>query len=320
MSLEIKNLKVYYQTLRGQVKALDDISFKINDGDILGLAGESGCGKSTFSNALILLKPPMKYIGGEVFLDGEKLPVENYEKMKGKRYKDISIIPQYALNAMNPTVKIGKYIHDVFTYKGLSYEGVDKELKRRLKIVGLDEGILNMYPIELSGGMKQRMVMVIATLMNPSLLIADEITSALDVSTQKAVSKMLVEFRDKKFVKSIIFVTHDVSVLYQIADKILIMYAGKFAEIGPAEEIIHNPRHVYTKLLVKAMPEVGIKFSDTPLTGIPGHPPLLIDSPEGCRFIDRCPEKMKECVKEPPVIKVGDDHYVACWKEVKKNA
>jgi len=320
MSLEVKNLKVYYQTLRGQVKALDDMTFKINDGDILGLAGESGCGKSTFSNSLILLKPPMKYIGGEVLLDGEKLPIENYEEMKERRYKDISIIPQYALNAMNPTVKIGKYIRDVFTFKGFSFKEIEKELKRRLKIVGLDEKILDMYPIELSGGMKQRMVMVIATLMNPSLLIADEITSALDVSTQKAVSKMLVEFRDKKFVKSIIFVTHDVSVLYQIADKILIMYAGKFAEIGPAEEIIHNPKHVYTKLLVGAMPEVGIKYSETPLSGIPGHPPLLIDPPEGCRFRDRCPHSMEKCLKEPPMIEVGKDHYVACWKEVDRNA
>jgi len=320
MSLTIKNLKVYYQTLRGKVKALDDMSFELANGEILGLAGESGCGKSTLSNALILLKPPMKYIDGTVFLDNEILPIYEYENMKKYRYEKISIIPQYAMNAMNPTVKIGKYISDILGCKGVKYSDIENELKRRLDIVGLNHEILNMYPIELSGGMKQRMVMVISTLMNPSLLLADEITSALDVSTQKAVSKMLVEFRDKKIVKSIIFVTHDVSVLYQIADKMLIMYAGKFAEMGPTEEIIKRPKHPYTKLLVASMPEVGIKYDQTPLEGIEGQPPSLLNPPKGCRFKERCPMANDRCKDIPPVIEISKGHQVSCWREVEKNA
>ncbi len=320
MSLMIKNLKVYYQTLRGKVKALDDISFQLGDGEILGLAGESGCGKSTLSNSLILLKPPMKYVEGTVMLDGMELPIQDYEAMKKFRYEKISIIPQYAMNAMNPTVKIGKYISDILGCKGVKYQDIEVELKRRLDIVGLDHEILKMYPIELSGGMKQRMVMVISTLMNPSLLLADEITSALDVSTQKAVAKMLVEFRDKEIVKSVIFVTHDVSVLYQIADKLLIMYAGKFAEMGPTEEVIKHPKHPYTKLLVASMPEVGIKYDETPLKGIEGQPPSLLNPPEGCRFMDRCPQADRKCNEIPPVITVGSGHEVCCWREVEKNA
>ncbi len=317
MSLKFKNLKVYYSTLRGDVKALDDVSLDLKDGEILGLAGESGCGKSTLSNSLILLKPPMKYIGGSVELDGAELPIYDYKKMNDFRYEKISIIPQYAMNAMNPTVKINRYISDLLAAKGMNYSEYEKELKRRMSLVGLDYSVLKMFPIELSGGMKQRMVMVIATLLNPSLLLADEITSALDVSTQKAVAKMLVEFRDRKFVKSVIFVTHDVSVLYQIADRIMIMYAGKFAELGKTEEIIHNPRHPYTKMLVGAMPEVGIKYSRTPLSGIDGQPPLLLNPPEGCRFRERCPFAFEKCLSEPPVAENDEGHLCSCWKEVK---
>jgi len=315
MSLKLDDLKVYYNTLRGKVKALDGVSFELKDGEILGLAGESGCGKSTLSNSLILLKPPMKYISGKVTLDNEELPIHNYKKMNDFRYKRISIIPQYAMNAMNPTVRINRYISDILTAKDIKYSDYEKELKRRMSLVGLDHSVLNMFPIELSGGMKQRMVMVIATLLNPSLLLADEITSALDVSTQKAVSKMLVEFRDREFVKSVIFVTHDVSVLYQIADKIMIMYAGKFAEMGNTEEIIHNPKHPYTKLLVGAMPEVGIKFTETPLKGIPGQPPALLNPPLGCRFRERCPFAFDKCNEEPPVITDKNWHMCSCWKE-----
>lgn len=314
MALRLQDLKVYYKTLRGQVRALDGITLEMPDGEILGLAGESGCGKSTLSNALILLKPPMQLIGGEVLLDGQPLPIANFVKMRDFRYKKISIIPQYAMNAMNPTVKIGRFIRSVIQSRGITDEKVMKELYRRLEIVGLKKEILDLYPIELSGGMKQRMVMVIATLLNPSLLLADEITSALDVSTQKAVAELLVEFRNQGFVKSIIFVTHDVSVLYQIADRILIMYAGQLAEIGPTQTIIHQPLHPYTKLLVSSMPEVGIQYDVTPLKGIPGQPPLLLNPPPGCRFRERCPVAFERCEDLPPVVEVQPGHQVACWK------
>lgn len=315
MSLNIKNLKIYYQTLRGDVKALDGATFSISDGEIMGLAGESGCGKTTLGHSLIRLYPPMKYIEGNVKLDNEELPIWDTRKMNSFRYKKISIIPQYAMNAMNPTRKIGKMTSELLNSRGISYKKARPELERRLDLVELNHNVLGMYPIELSGGMKQRMVLVLSTLLNPSLLIADEITSALDVSTQKAVAEMLVDFRNRKFVKSMIVITHDISILYQIADSILVMYAGKLAEKASTGTIMHSPRHPYTKLLISSLPKVGVKYSEKKLKGIPGNTPQLLKPPVGCRFRERCPVAFDKCVDEPPFIEIEKDHYVACWKE-----
>ena len=321
MALQVENLKVYYQTLRGDIKALDGATFTVEDGEIMGLAGESGCGKSTLNNSLVLLKPPMRFVGGRVELDNEELPVWDMKKMNNFRFKKISTIPQYAMDAMNPTRKIGKMISELLESREVDFKGKLPELKRRLDLVELSHDVLNMYPIELSGGMKQRMVMVLSTLLNPSLLLADEITSALDVSTQKAVAKMLVEFRDREFVKSLIVITHDISILYQIAGSIMIMYAGKLAEKASTEVIINSPRHPYTKLLISSLPDIGIKYSQKKLTGIPGKPPLLLDPPTGCRFRKRCPTAFKKCLnKEPPFIEIEKGHFIACWKESEKNA
>jgi len=321
MSLKVKNLKVYYQTLRGDVKALDGATFTIEDGEIMGLAGESGCGKSTLSNSLILLKPPMRFVGGRVELDNEELPIWDMENMNNFRFKKISTIPQYAMNAMNPIRKIGKMVSEILKSKKVDFKSTLPELKRRLDLVELSHEVLNMYPLELSGGMKQRMVMVLSTLMNPSLLMADEITSALDVSTQKAVAKMLVEFRDRELVKKLMVITHDISILYQIADSIMIMYAGKLAEKAPTSVIINSPRHPYTKLLISSLPDIGVKYSQKKLTGIPGKPPLLLDPPTGCRFRERCPVAFKKCLnQEPPFMEIKKGHFIACWKEFKKNA
>jgi len=320
MALDIKNLKAYYQTLKGDVKALDGATFTVEDGEIMGLAGESGCGKSTLSNTMILLKPPLRYVEGEVSLDEEMVPVWDMKKMNKFRFRKISIIPQYAMNAMNPTRKIGKMISELLASRGVSYSKTKKELKRRLDLVELKHNVLDMYPIELSGGMKQRMVMVISTLMNPSLLIADEITSALDVSTQKAVAEMLVEFRDRGIVKSLIFVTHDISILYQIADSIMIMYAGKLVEKASTDIIIKNAKHPYTRLLISSLPDVGVKYTEKKLTGIPGKPPHLLNPPTGCRFRERCPVAYEKCLEEPPFLEVEEGHFVACWKEFEKNA
>jgi len=321
MALQVENLKAYYQTLRGDVKALDGATFTVEDGEIMGLAGESGCGKSTLSNSLILLKPPMRFIGGRVKLDNEELPIWDMKKMNNFRFKKISTIPQYAMTAMNPIRKIGKMISELLEFKKVDFKSILPELKRRLDLVELSHDVLNMYPIELSGGMKQRMVMVLSTLMNPSLLMADEITSALDVSTQKAVAKMLVEFRDREFVKSLIVITHDISILYQIADSIMVMYAGKLAEKASTEVIINSPRHPYTKLLISSLPDIGIKYSQKKLTGIPGKPPLLLDPPTGCRFRERCPAAFEKCLnEEPPFIEIEKGHFIACWKEFEKNA
>ena len=272
MSLQVSDLKVYYRTLAGDVKALDGATFSIADKEIMGLAGESGCGKSTLGNSLIRL-------------DGR-----------------------------NPTRKIGKMIGDLLESRGESYKEIKPELMRRIDLVGLQADVLGRYPIELSGGMKQRMVMVISTLLDPSLLIADEITSALDVSTQRAVAETLVSFRDHGFVKSMLVITHDVSILYQTADTILVMYAGKLAEKAPTKTIIEQPRHPYTTMLISSLPEVGVRYANKKLSGIPGSPPSLLNPPTGCRFRARCPLAFDKCLEEPPFIRIAPDHSVACWK------
>ncbi len=320
MSLKVQNLKIYYKTLRGDVRALEDATFEIADGEIMGLAGESGCGKSTLCNSLIRLTPPLKHVNGSVLLDGEELPIANLAKMNDYRFKKLSIIPQYAMNAMNPTRKIGKMVDELLNSRKVDFKAIRPELIRRLELVKLSPDVLELYPIELSGGMKQRMVMVISTLLNPSLLLADEVTSALDVSSQKAVAEMLVEFRDRGFVKSVIVITHDISILYQTADSILIMYAGQLAEKASTETIIHAPRHPYTKMLISSLPEVGVKFSERRLCGIPGSPPLLLNPPVGCRFRERCPLASKQCLDEPPFVEVEPGHHIACWKELETYA
>jgi len=320
MSLRVENLRIHYQTLRGDVHALDGATFHIADGEIMGLAGESGCGKTTLGYSLIHLALPRKFVEGCVTLDNETLPIWDLEKMEAFRFRKVSIIPQYAMSAMNPTRRIGKMTQELLESRKVRFDSVLPELKRRLDLVKLPQDVLDMYPIELSGGMKQRMVMVISTLLDPSLLIADEVTSALDVSTQQAVAEMLVQFRDREFVKSMIVITHDISILYQIADSILVMYAGKPAEKASTGAIIDAPLHPYTKLLISSLPKVGVKHSKKRLCGIPGNPPLLLDPPAGCRFRERCPIAFAKCSQEPPFIEVKRGHHVACWKETGTNA
>ena len=312
--LQVNDLKVYYRTLHGDVQALDGVTFRIEDGEIMGLAGESGCGKSTLGNSLIYLAGRMKFVGGAVELDGKQLPIWDFEAMNEHRYKHVSLIPQYAMSALNPTRKIGRMMGELLHARGVRYSSIEDELIRRLELVGLTEEVLGRYPIELSGGMKQRVVMVLSTLLNPSLLIADEITSALDVSTQKAVAEMLVEFRARGFVKSMIVITHDISILHQVADTILVMYAGHLAEKAPGTVIVDAPRHPYTRLLISSLPEVGIRYDEKRLVGIPGTPPSLLGAPTGCRFRDRCPLAFDKCAEQPPFVEVDPGHSVACWK------
>jgi peptide/nickel transport system ATP-binding protein len=230
------------------------------------------------------------------------------------RFRHVSIIPQSAMSAMNPTRKIGRMTADLLESRGEDAVAMRPEIERRLDLVGLQRSVLDRYPIELSGGMKQRMVMVISTLLNPSLLIADEITSALDVSTQKAVAETLVGLRDREFVRSMIVITHDVSILSEIADTITVMYAGKLAEKAATDVIIGAPKHPYTRLLISSLPEVGVRYADKRLAGIPGNPPALLNPPEGCRFQARCPLAAEQCHREPPYVEVERDHFVACWK------
>ncbi|MGW3343389.1 ABC transporter ATP-binding protein [Nonomuraea rubra] len=312
MSLQVSELKVHYRTLKGDVRALDGMTFDLADGEILGLVGESGCGKSTLGKSLIRMDGRMRRTGGTVVLDGRELPIDDDRAMNEFRFREVSLIPQYAMSALNPTRKIRRMVTELLRSRGATLDLA--ELERRMAQVGLPREVLDRYPIELSGGMKQRMVMVISTLLDPSLLIADEVTSALDVSTQKAVARALLGFRESGYVKSMIFVTHDLALTHHIADTIMVMYAGRLAEKAPADVIVKAPRHPYTKLLLEALPEVGVRYADRRLEGIAGSPPSLLNPPAGCRFRDRCPIAGEQCAEDPPVTELAPDHHVACWK------
>jgi peptide/nickel transport system ATP-binding protein len=314
MALRVEDLQVYYRTLRGDVRALDGVTFSVADGEIMGLVGESGSGKTTLGKSLIRMDNRMRHVGGTVTLDDVELPIGDTAKMNAFRFSDVSIVPQYAMSAMNPTRKIGKMIRELVESRKIRFASVRDELDRRLDLVGLDRAVLDRYPMELSGGMKQRMVMVISTLLNPSLLIADEVTSALDVSTQRAVALALASFRDHDLVRSMIVITHDVSLVYQVADTITVMYAGRLAESAPTDELVSSPRHPYTQLLISSLPEVGVRYAGKRLTGIAGSPPALLDPPAGCRFRDRCPLAFEKCAEQPPYVEVAENHRVACWK------
>ena len=314
--LDVKNLKVYYRTLRGDVKAVDGVSFDLREGEVLGIAGESGCGKSTLVNFLVLRKPPMFHAGGNVFLrvNGEMMDITklDHESMRRIRFERISIIPQYSMDALSPTKRIRRIIQDILKEHSKEYD--EPSVVERLSMVNLPRKVLDMYPVELSGGMRQRATMVVSTLLNPDVLIADEITSALDVSTQKFVVEMLLKFKESGMVGSMIFITHDLSVLYQIADRVMILYAGKVVEIGPTEDIVKNPVHPYTRALIESLPRMGVRFERERLRGIPGQPPHLLNPPKGCRFKERCPLRSERCDEEPPMVEVDEDHVVFCWE------
>ncbi len=295
--------------------AVDGISFQIANGEIMGLAGESGSGKSTLGNSLVYLDPRMKTTGGKVTVDGKELPIADNNAMRRRRMTDVSLVPQYAMSALTPTRKIGKIINDLLkSHKIQDRQKVIAELRRRLALIGLEEEVLDKYSFELSGGMRQRVTIVISSLLNPSLLIADEVTSALDVSTQRAVGEMLLEFRDRGYIKSAIAITHDLSILAQISDSIAIMYAGRLAERAPTSVIVDNPLHPYTQALLASLPEVGVRHDQVTLTGIPGRPPSLVNPPSGCRFRERCPFAFAKCSQTPPFEEIKPGHMVACWK------
>ncbi len=315
MSVNVQNLSVAYRSRLGDVTAVDDVSFSLADGEIMGLAGESGSGKSTLGNALVFLDPRMKATGGKVTVDGRDLPIADNGAMRHKRMTEVSLVPQYAMSALTPTRKIGRLINDLLKSHHIkNRDEVLTELKRRLALIGLKEEVLGKYSFELSGGMRQRVTIIMSTLLNPSLLIADEVTSALDVSTPRAVGAMLLEFRDRGYVKSAIAITHDLSILAQIADSIAIMYAGRLAERAPTSVIVDNPLHPYTQALLNSLPEVGVRHDQALLTGIPGRPPSLANPPAGCRFRERCPFAFDKCTQTPPFEEIKPGHLVACWK------
>ncbi len=316
--LVAKDVKAYYSSPKGFVRAVDGVTLDINPGDVVGVAGESGCGKSTLSNVLMMnVQPPLKFVGGKLILEGVgDLAVMERQKVKAQVWgKVIALVPQSALNALIPTRKVGAFIKDVLGYHlKLDARKASALAQRRFQELGLPVETLAKYPHQLSGGMRQRVVIAIATLLNPKLLIADEPTSALDVSTQKQVLKMFLHLKTEHIVRAIVFITHDIAILRQIATRIAIMYAGKVMEVGPMEAVIQRPVHPYTCSLIRSVltPEPEVK--ERGLSHLAGDPPDLLQPPAGCRFHPRCPQSMAICTQEaPPVVGLGKDHFVSCY-------
>lgn len=311
--LRVDELKVYYRTPKGIVRAVDGASFTVGPAEIYGIVGESGCGKSTLAKGILkLIRPPCYIDGGKVIFDGINLLYMQEENLRRIRWKRISYIPQGSMNSLNPVIKIGDQIVDGITaHENINKKEAKKRASKLLEEVGLPSQTISMYPHELSGGMKQRAIIAIATALEPDLIIADEFSTALDVIVQRRVAEFLLE-RCKEIGASIINITHDIALQAEIADKIAVMYAGKIVEISDVHRIFKEPLHPYTKGLIMATPILGEKRN---IKEIPGTPPSLIDPPSGCRFHPRCPLADNKCArKEPPFQEIQKEQYVACWK------
>lgn len=312
--LQVRNLKTYFYTLKGVVKAVDDVSFELNRGESLGIAGESGCGKSTLAFSLIrLVPPPGKIAGGSIIFQGRDITKLSGEEFRREvRWQGISMVFQGAMNVLNPVYTVGDQIAELFmVHKGYTKQEGLKEAERLLQMVGIDPRRVKSYPFELSGGMKQRVVIAMALALSPSLVIADEPTTALDVVVQAQIMNLLKKLK-QELKTSIILISHDLSLIAELADKVAIMYGGKIVEYGQSDLVYNNPQHPYTKGLLGSIPRLRGEIKD--LTWIPGTPPDLINPPPGCRFHPRCPYAMDKCKKEePPIIEVEKGHYVACW-------
>jgi len=316
--LEVKDLKTYFFTQRGAVKAVDGVSFTLNKGEALGIAGESGCGKSTLGLSLIrLVPPPGKITSGEVLFEGKNiLAMDDEEFRREIRWKGISMIFQGAMNSLNPVYTIGDQLAEVFMlHKGYTKDEAIEESKKLLTLVGIDSSRIKSYPHELSGGMKQRVLIAMAIALGPKLVIADEPTTALDVVVQAQIINLLKRIKMEQKT-SIIFITHDLSLIAEIADKVAIMYAGKIIEQGTSDQIFNNPLHPYTSALLGSIPRLRGELKE--LTWIPGVPPDLSSPPQGCRFAPRCPYATSRCKEEPPNIEVEKGHEVSCWLYVNR--
>jgi len=309
------------------IKAVDGVDLYLYEKEILGIVGESGSGKSTLANVILMnIKKPLEFVKGSVriytgngFLDLNSMSVEELRtKVWGK---EIALIPQSAMNALMPTLKIKRIILDVIRshQDRINEKEVVEKAAKRFRELGLPEKAIDMYPFELSGGMRQRAVIAVATLLNPRILIADEPSSALDVVSQRMVLKTFYDLLRKNIIKSMIFISHDIATVRQIATDMCVMYAGKIVERGSTDELIRKPLHPYTEGLIGSIPSVEPGIRERKLKYIPGQPPDLSNPPTGCRFHPRCPYTMKLCkVKEPPMVNVGNKRLVACWLHVKR--
>lgn len=298
--LEVNNLYTKYITrFKEGVYAVNDVSFKLEEGRSVGIAGESGCGKSTLALSLMgYYFAPLHYMSGEIIIDGRNISgMKPDDVRKNILGTEISYIPQAAMNALNPTRKIIRFIEDVILAHDptRSKKDIYDLARERFEILNLPESTLHKHSVELSGGMKQRTVIAVSTILSPKVLIADEPSSALDVTSQKVVIKMLHELMDLGFIKSMIFITHELPLLYNVTDDIMVMYAAQIVEKGSANQMVFDPLHPYSKGLMGSMlvPEEGAR--DTKLIAIPGTPPNLKKPPDGCRFAERCKYAMPQC-------------------------
>jgi peptide/nickel transport system ATP-binding protein len=316
--LEVRDLTTKYITrFREDIYAVDHVSLKVEEGKSLGIAGESGCGKSTLALSLMgYYFPPLHYTCGEIIIDGRNISgMDPDDVRKSILGTEISYIPQSAMNALNPTQKIIHFIEDVIqAHDPYKTKKEIYELARGCcEVVGLPAEVLQKYPVELSGGMKQRTVITISVILFPKILIADEPSSALDVTSQKMVIKMLQNLMEKGYIKSMIFITHELPLLYNVTDDIMVMYAGQIVEKGTAKEAVFDPLHPYSKGLMGSIivPERGLR--DVKLTSIPGVPPNLKNPPSGCRFAERCKFVRPECkAASVPLRDVGYGRAYRC--------
>ena len=305
--ISIENLTTRYNTSKGLVHALEDVTFAINKGESIGIAGESACGKSTLGLYIIQMISNGKIYSGKIQFDGQSLlDIPDDEFDKKIRWKEISMVFQGAMSSLDPVFSIQEQFDEVL--KQHNFEGDSKQsIIQSLNSVNLDESVLKKFPHELSGGMKQRVIIAMALILKPKFVIADEPTTALDVLIQAQIVNLFKKL--KKDGQSFMIISHDLAVLSEVAEKIGIMYGGRMVEFGDSEEIFLEPKHPYTKGLLESIPVLS---KDTKPKFIPGTPPNLVNPSEGCKFYDRCPEAMEKCKKDPPKIKTKTG-YVSCW-------
>jgi len=308
--LAISGLKAYYMTANGPLQAVDGIELGLSTNESIAIVGESGCGKSSLGAALIhSMQPPGKLIEGTVLLDDIDLNKMSESEFNRKiRWKRIAMVFQGAMNSLDPVYTIENQLTEILGEHGFNGD-LKQKIEELLKSVGLDPSVRRQYPHELSGGMKQRVVIAMAILLGPDLLIADEPTTALDVLMQKKIIDLLKKLREQKQM-NIILITHDLALVSTIADKIAIMYAGQLVEVGSPKDIYKNPKHPYTQDLIKAIPRLHSK--EKKIHYVPGSPPTLLNPPEGCRYYDRCRYAMEVCKKPVPQFRT-ESGYARCW-------
>jgi peptide/nickel transport system ATP-binding protein len=309
--LKVSNLYVEYLTRRGPALAVNDVSFDIAEGRVFGLAGESGCGKSTIAHAILrVLRPPAVIRGGQILFGGEDVLKMSDSQLEDFRWAKVSMVFQSAMNSLNPVISIAEQIEDVLIrHRKCKSKEARERAAELLEVVGIESARLKSFPHEMSGGMRQRVVIAIALALNPQLMIMDEPTTALDVVVQRDILQQIQTLKETMGF-SILFITHDVSTMVEFSDHMAIMYAGEIVERAPAKEIFTNPIHPYTQGLLSSFP--SLKGKKRKLTGIPGAPPDLIHPPTGCKFHPRCTVcTHKETEQQPRLTEVVPGHWVA---------